>query len=41
MNNPVYERDENDLKNLFAQAKIGGGNMTRISQAIYEIFQLQ
>lgn len=35
MNNPtLYRRDETDLKFTIAQAKIGGGGMTRISQVI-------
>lgn len=37
MNNPtLYRRDEADLKFTIAQAKIGGGGMTRISQVIKE-----
>lgn len=33
MDNPSpYHRNEDDLKFTIAQAKIGGGNMTKISQ---------
>lgn len=31
-NQDLYRRNEEDLKFTIAQAKIGGGNMTKISQ---------